>query len=380
MSILVEDSPRNLARWIVEAVGRRLARGAVITPFATPKESITAHRGAGDVSTMVTDVGGEVWFDPTTHALQMNDVGDFRFYDDYDLWPGARGDLSTAAARQGHLERVFRIQDGLGATALAPTILLNYAETATSEQALQLAQEAIAQRPDCWLSIAGTSPFWSSGSALDAHIGALAQLEPTGWFITVTRHLSSLPVDAQVEEVHGLCRTVRSLSEYGNVHISHGDLAGLPAVAAGAHSLGSGWDQRQRVSAFSDYTPRTAGGSGGSWYQRPTFPGLFGSLKPAEAAQLTVRDRARADRLGPVPPPGPQEAYLHHLTVLNQLIDAVASGRDYETRQRILRRAYRAAEAEWPDVCSLSACDQSEADWIHPLRIGLERYAAGEGW
>lgn len=41
--------------------------------------------------------GVAIWFDATTHALQMGGVGDFRYHDKFDLWGGPRGDLSTHA-------------------------------------------------------------------------------------------------------------------------------------------------------------------------------------------------------------------------------------------------------------------------------------------
>ena len=378
MSVLIEDSPRNLISWITDAINRRLARGAVLTPWASPADAKPHRRSAADHAEAIVKAGGELWFNPTTHALQMAGVGDFRYYDEYDLWTGPRGDLTTPGHRAEHVRKVFELQAKLAARPLAPTILLHHGESETSQHALDLAKEAIEQDPDCWLTVAGTSPFWESGSALDAHIGALAQLEPKGWFLTVARPLSSLPVEAHPDEVHGLCRTVRALSEYAPVNISHGDLAALPAVAAGAFSVGSGWDQGQRACAFSSYAARGEGQ--GRWYVRPTFPGLLGSLKRGEAELLDRVDSARASRLGPVPPPGAQEAFRHHLEVLNGLVRRVAAGRSYEGRYRALAGLYTSATGEWPDVCRLTSCDLNESDWITDLHDGLEAYARGEGW
>lgn len=378
MSVLLEDSPRNLLTWITDAITLGLGKGAVLTPWASPAESKPHRRSAAEHAEEIRKVGGELWFDPTTHALQMGGVGDFRYYDEYDLWTGPRGDLTTRSNRDGHVRKVFEIQADLGAQHLAPTILLHHGESATSQQALDLAKESMKQDPDCWLSIAGTSPFWASGAALDAHIGALAQLGPKGWFLTVARPLSSLPVEAHPEEVHGLCRTVRALSEYAQVHISHGDLAGLPAVAAGAQSLGTGWDQRQRACAFASYNARGEGGGG--WYKRPTFPGLLGSLKRAEADLLERVDPGRAGRLGPVPPPGPQEAFRHHVGVINALMSRIAAPVSYEGRYRALASLYAAATGEWPPVSRLTSCDLNESDWITDLDSGLGMYGHGEGW
>lgn len=383
MTVLVEDSPRNLLAWIQDAAGRGLTRGGVITPFATPwsnRPGPGGRRGAREVADALHQSSAEVWFDPSTHALQMAGVGDFRYYDEYDLWGGPRGDLSTPAFREEHLRLVFALQDRLGAQHLAPTILLHHGESDTSQHTLNLAQAAIDLDPGCWLSVAGTAPFWASGAALDAHIGALAQLEPEGWFLTVARPITVLPVEADVEEVHGLCRTTRALAEHAQVHISHGDLAALPAVAAGARSIGSGWDQRQRVCSFGNYSARDPNAAGGGWYERPTYPGLLGSLKTNEAAILANRDAARSTQLGPPPPPGPKEAFLHHLTVLNDLLAPLVGEADHEQRYRALTDAYTAAAAEWPPVVGITDSPLAAADWIDILADGLSRYGAGEGW
>lgn len=384
MTVLIEDSPRNLAKWARDAVHAGLATGMTINPWATPWITLQYRkRTALKTAELITAAGGQVWFDPLTHALQMSNVGDFRFYDEYSLWSGARGDLSTPILRSEHVRRIFGVQDELGAAHLAPTILLHHGESTTSQQALQLAEEAIRQDPNCWLSIAGTSPFWSGGPELDAHIGALAQLEPRGWFLTVVRPLWVLPVAAGADEVHGLCRTARALSEYVPVHVSHGDLASLPAVAAGAFSIGSGWDQRQRVCAMAAFVerdePDPEGGGGGGWFERPTYPGLVGLLKRPEAELLHRRDAVFASGLGTLPAPGPEEAFQAHLAALGTLMNAVAL-RSYEDRFRALAQIYSFATSAWPRVRTLTSCDLDADDWISELHAGLRRYGVDEGW
>lgn len=383
MSIFVEDSPRaHQAGWIIDAYQDGICAGAVVTPFATP---YARHAGPGkkpsvrDRAQALISEGVPVWFDPTTHALQMGGVGDFRFYDEYDLWGGARGDITTHANRRDHLDKVFDLQDALQVQHLAPTILLHTGLSGTSRQALELAQDAVTRDPSCWLSVAGTASFWASGGALDAHVGALAQLEPAGWFLTVVRPLNTIPVEAEIEEVHGLCRTTRALSEDSSVHISHGDVAALPAVAAGATSVGSGWDKRQRVCSATDYAPRGASGGGGSWYERPTLRLLLGALTPNEAAVLGTRDASRAARLGGLPAPGPKEAFLHHLGALSRVIDDLQGQADPEQRYRDLVALYSDAMREWPAVEGITSCDAG-SNWIKNLQLGLSRYGATEGW
>jgi hypothetical protein len=380
MSVLIEDSPRNLVTWITDALAARIVTGAVVTPFATPWNSTPHRRGAPEVVTTVDDFEGQVWFDPTTHALQMAGVGDFRYYDEYDLWDGQRGNLDTRAAQTDHIRRVFDVQDRLAAPHLAPTILLHHGESSTSQRALDLARESVERDPACFLSVAGTAPFWSSGSSIDSHVGALAQLDPAGWFLTVARPMYTLPVEAESEEIHGLCRTARALSEYAPVHICYGDLAGLPAIAAGATSLGSGWDQRQRVCAFGNFSARDPSATGGAWYKRPTFRGLIGSLKPNEAEVLQYRDPGRVARLGAPPPPGPKEAFLHHVKLLDEFVADLVAQSDPRQRYQMLAEAYDEAAKEWPPVVKITSSPHGEEDWIRNLAAGLRLYARTEGW
>jgi hypothetical protein len=381
VTVLIEDSPRNTFNWMIEAIQKGFAQGGVITPFATPVERGGYLKGLREASDRLRAAGGEAWFDPMTHALQMSGVGDFRYYDEHDLWRGERGELSTRDDRVDHVRRVFSIQTDIGANRLGPTVLLHHAETNTSQLALDLAREAVAQEPLCWLSIVGSSSFWASGVALDAHIGALAQLEPAGWFLTVARPLAAIPVAADPEEVSGLCRTSRALGEYAPVQISHGDLAALPAVAAGAAGVGTGWDVRQRVCAYANFTERDPnGGPGGGWYKRPTFRGLVGSLTENEAAVLASRNPNRTRRLGPPPPPGPKEAFLNHVEVLSTLVSGLTEEPDYELRYRRLVDIYDAAATEWPPVVQLTRSPLSAKNWIDPFADGLALYGSGEGW
>lgn len=384
MTTLVEDSPRAFqAKWITDAVSAGHAQGAVLTPWASPWH----HRGGPGkkpgIRERAQELGGDgvaVWFDATTHALQMGGVGDFRYYDEFDLWGGPRGDLSTHANRDDHIRKVFDVQDVIGAPHLAPTVLLHTGLSDTSVLALDLARQAVDRDPGCWITIAGTNPFWASGSALDAHIGALAPLEPSGWFVAIARPLSTIPVAATSDETFGLCRTVRALADDAPVHVSHGDVAALPAVAVGAATVGTGWDKRQRVLSFVDYEPRVTGSTGGGWYERATVRGLIGSLSTSEANVLQSRDSVLAARLGGLPAPGPKEAYIHHIGCLAALVNDIAGQPTFEDRYRRLNNLYAGARTEWSTVQRLATSDTSAADWIDPLASGLLAYGAEEGW
>lgn len=318
MSIWIEDSPRNLAKWSGEVMTGGLASGTVLTPFATPYRpgSKGTKRAVRETASMLILPGRQVWLDPMTHALQMSGVGDFRYYDQYDLWGGPRGDLTTSANRVAHVEKVFELQDDLGLPHLAPTLLLHAPLSNQSLLALEVSREAIRQDPDCALAIAGTSSFWSSSNDLDAHIGSLASLNAGQWFVSSVKSVTSTPVVTTDREVFGICRTVRSLADSAYVHVSHGDLSGLPAVAAGATSVGTGWDQRQRSCSQTDYQARVSTPGGGGWFERPTLGGLLGVLSRNEAELLETRDAPLVARLGGLPAPGANEAFVHHIRQL----------------------------------------------------------------
>jgi len=380
MTVLIEDSARNaLPAWATAAVQAGSARGVVLSPFTTPRLGTNYLPSGRDTADRLRDGGAEVWFDPMTHALQMPNVGDFRYYDDWNLWSGGRGVLNTSSDRQDHVSRIFGAQDALDVPHLAPTIMLHSPQSATSQRALDLAEAAIAADPTCRLAVAGTAAFWAGGTALDAHVGALAQLQPSGWFVVVVRSLAVLPVSADAEEVHGLCRTVRSLSEDGPVHVSHGDLAGLPAIVAGADSLGTGWDSRQRVCAYPNYEARTTEGGGGQWSRQTTFRGLLSLLSGADAAVLEAQDSALSSRLltGAVPPDA-REVFLHHATVLSSVISQLQpSG---QVSYQMLRSLYQQAQADWGLASAAAGIVDRAPAWTGELLAGLERFAITEGW
>lgn len=381
MTLLIEDTARNnLAAWTLEAVGGGLARGAVLSPFSTPRYSTNYKQSARETVRRLRDGGAEVWLDPETHALQMPAVGDFRYYDDWPLWGGQRGDLSSEANIRGHINAVFEEQDRLGVPHLAPTILLHSPQSTTSQRALRLAQIAVDVDPGCTLALAGDAAFWAGGAQLDAHVGALAQLEPRGWWLTVVRSLAVLPVPAITEEVHGLCRTARALAEDAGVHVSHGDLAAMPAVAAGATSVGTGWDPRQRVSAYASYEQRSTGGDGGQWFRQATLSGLLSLLTSADAGALAQQNNALASRLLPGQvPPGAKEAFLHHSEVLADIVTSLRAQPPHQAFAD-LRDRYVSARADWPVVASALATRSRADAWVTPLLDGHLLYGGTEGY
>lgn len=381
MTVLIEDTARNnLALWTVNAFVRGIVDGVIISPFTTPLTATSYKQSAARIVERFQEAECPVWVDPTTHALQMAGVGDFRYYDEWGFWSGVRGALNSEADRRDHIRRVFDAQYRLGVPRLAPTILLHNPQSQTSLEALEMAQLAVDEDPNTVLAIAGDTHFWSSGDDLDAHIGALAQLAPEMWFISTARVASVVPVPANATEIAGLCRTVRSLSAESSVHISHGDLAGLPAVAAGASSVGSGWDLRQRVLAYSDFQPRSDLLGGGQWYKRPTLEILLGNLSTSEFALLQAQNSDLAARLLPgVLAPGPEEAFTHHVSVLRRVITDLA-GREAGDAYLRLSDLYRIAREEWPSASLQAGAQVAARGWIEPFAEGLRIYGHAEGW
>lgn len=382
MSVLVEDSPRNnLAAWTCDAIAAGSVEGAVLSPFTSPYVGNTYKQSARRTIERLVDAGGDVWLDSATHALQMPGVGDFRYYDGWDLWGGARGDLSSPAMIRDHVLRVLEAQGSLGVSRLAPSILLHGPDPAAYEVALTLASEAASADESARITIAGSPAFWSGGDELDNFVAAVADVGGAGYFLVVARPTADLPVSTSATEVAGLCRTARSLEQFGPVHVSHGDFAALPAVAAGAQSIGSGWDTRQRVCSYTSYEVRDPTSGGGGWFKRPTMAGLFAFLTRAEAERLSSQDRSLFERLhrGPIHPDGPKEAFLHHVSVLNEVSTAVAD-LDFGPAYSELLARYRAAVEDWPDAAAAAGTAALSALWVDPLLEGLVSYGEQEGW
>ncbi|MDJ0378917.1 hypothetical protein [Cryobacterium sp. PH31-L1] len=325
------------------------------------------------------EAGVDYWFDPMTHALQMPGVGDYRYYSGYSLWGGPQGDITDPAYRDEHIRRVFHMQKTLEAPLLAPTVLLHTGLSNTSSLALELSRNCRDLGEAVTLSIAGSGSFWASKSDLDAHIGSLVALEPAGWFITFTHPGEDLPPSFTAEEIAGVCRTVRALSEYAQVYVSHGDFAALPAVAAGAYAVGTGWDKRQRMSRYGDYGARESGGQA-RWYARPTLKGLLGTLSVNEGALLLAQAPRLAQSLGGLPAPGPGEAFQHHVAQLQSAVHDLATAGGYEDRYLKLDDMYSGAKAAWALVSSRTGIRNHADKWIDPLQAGLRKYGHSEGW
>jgi hypothetical protein len=242
-----------------------------------------------------------------------------------------------------------------------------------------LASRTLDADDTAWLTLAGTSAFWATGAALDAYVGRLAQLRPAGFVLVVARPAIGCPAPGvTAEEVEGLCRTVRSLSVRVPVVVSHGDLAALPAMAAGATGLGTGWDLRQRVLGADAYQISTTIRRRGS---RITHGGLLAVLKRREAEALRVRDAALSRQLvpGAHPTGGPAE-WEHHVTLLNTVVNQITSRPAGRARAHEIQKLYSAADGAFRRVEGLIRVQFGRAVWLDEVRDGVDRYAKAEGW
>ncbi len=385
--VLIHDGRRNGHRkWSVEAITTGHADGVVLTPFATPRVAVPRHPSAADLSNDVREVGGEVIFDPMTHARCLPGTNKTDFYDAWELWGPTGLRLDSTAFQLAHVERVFERQSQISAPHLAPTLQLQSPQSPDSYLALDIARVARGLDKDSWQSLVGTRAFWSSGPQLDAYVGTLSSLRAPVWMITVANEVVSgqVPDLTDTAAFAGLCRTVHSLSLRSRVILAFSDFAGLPAIAAGADTLGSGWDRGQRT--FDPLSYRENSDEGPRIPASYVTQGGLNAVLRRDTADAIIRwDAAQATRLrGGAMPPSDKAERMHHLQQLRSAVMGVAA--ENATRQdRIdaLRRRYSAAAQDFDALIrnlQRIVRDSEKESWvINPCTI-LEEYAASEGF
>lgn len=382
MSVYLQDgSVTGHALWCEQALDAKVADGVIISPFFTP---FTERRGQATAATFTERVrarGGEVILDATTHGVTLPGANNWTNYNTWDLWSGPRGDLTNKGYRESHLNSVFARQRTLGVQHLVPTVALDSPIGAEAEIALALADEGAAIQPGAWQSLAGRRGFWLSPD-LDNYVGAMQQMRAPVWFITLVRDHADYPPDmTEAAQTAAFCRTVDSLSRRSRVVVCHADLFGLPAIAAGATGLGTGWHTKQRVCSPAtfqindpDQIRRAA-----TWY---TYLGLVARLHSNESRTLTTQNPARARALysGPISSLG-QDIRLHHLDVIQTLIATVGGLSTTKEKVSALRRIYETAAAELDDLARLysRAFAVQRAGHLDGSLDGLREYASAEG-
>lgn len=371
-------------KWSREAVSAGHASGVIVNPFSTPRVSQERNPSAATLATDMDDLRADFVFDPMTHARMLGSTNKLDFYDQWELWPAnTTPSLSNSVEMLDHIERVFQRQSALSTNFLAPTIQLSSPMTADAATALELAGIARGLADTTWQSLVGTRAFWASGPDLDAYVGNLVAMRAPVWVLAVANEvvLDSLPDVSDVAAFEGLCRTVRSLSLRSRVVVTYGDYAGLPAIAAGADTVGTGWHRAQRT-----FDPAAFRLDSNPGPRRPaayvTQGGLHAVLRRDTADQI-VRwdpDRAADIRGGPMPRTDGEER-MHHLQQLSSVV-ALLNGEDSsQLRFELLRDRYTTAATEFDALIAAipSVANGDKAVWCTSMRAVLDAYAGGEG-
>lgn len=384
--VLIHDGRRGGHRkWCVDAITLGFADGVVMTPFATPRVAQPRHPSASDLAQAIRDVNGEVLLDPMTHALFLPGSNKLDFYDAWELWGSAGATLENTAAQLLHVERVFERQSQVGAPHLAPTLQLQSQQSPNAYRALEIARVARGLDKACWQSLVGTRAFWASGPHLDAYVGSLAALRAPVWVITVANELvaGQAPDLTDTGAFAGLCRTVHSLSLRSRVIIAFADFAGLPAVAAGADTVGSGWDRAQRT--FDPLAFRSSSDDGPRIPAAYVTQGGLNSVLRRDTAEAIERwDPANAVRIrGGTMPPSDNAERMHHLQQLRAAVLQVnGMGSTRQARVDELRTRYQSAVTDFDALISglpRIVRDSDREAWAGNPARALEMYAALEG-
>lgn len=383
--VLLHDGRRTgHLGWLVRSVSSGAASGSVMSPFSTPRVAQPRNPSGREVAQAVSGAGGEVIFDPTTHAFSLTGINKRDFYDTWELWGPSGEGLDSSARQVEHVERVYLRQDELGAPHLAPTVTLDSPAGLAAAQALATARVARGLDRGTWQALAGTRSFWASGAGLDAFVGSLAALRSPTWVLTVVNEIvvDNTPDLVATEAFEGLLRTVHSLSTRARVIIANADLAGLPAVAAGADSIGSGWDRSQRT--FDPDYFRIDSDPGIRIPASYVTQGRLAAVLRRDAANAIERwnsAQAAVIRGGPMPP-SDQAEWFFHIEKLAELLDEVDSRTTRRERVDQLRQTYDTSAAHFDTLIAALpgvVSDRDKRTWCENPRAVLEAYASAEG-
>jgi hypothetical protein len=333
----------------------------------------------------VQDSAGEALFDATTHAVFLPGTNKFDHYDTWGLWGAAGVGLDTDPRRVEHVERVFTRQVELDVPTLAPTLTLENPVGVAADQALRTAQLARGMDDECWQSLAGTRAFWKAGIDLDAYVGQLAALRSPCWVVTVVNHQvnDNVPDLEDVDAFVGLLRSVHSLSERSRVIVCHADYSGLPAVAAGAGSIGTGWDRSMRYFDPAHFQTGDPGIRIPASYV--TQGGLASVLRRDTGDAIARLPGLPADefRGGPMPIDDAEER-IHHLGQVRAAVVSIHShGANRTDRVSDLRRFYELAHDRFGALLARlprqTLNNNDRRRWVEQPYSVLASYAQEEG-
>jgi len=387
VTVFIQDGRRGgHLGWACDALSAGIARGVIISPFHTPRVTVPRHQSGATVASGVTAAAGEAVFDAATHARLLPGTDDLAHYDTWQLWGSSGVGLDTDIRRLDHLGRVFFRQNELSVPELTPTLTLDSPIGQPVQHAFRTAQLGRGLSGSCWQSLAGRRSFWRSGPDLDAYIGQLASLRAPAWVLTVVNDVvtDNVPDLVDTDAFAGLLRSIHSLSQRSRVIVCHADLAGLPAVAAGASDIGGGWDRGMRFFDPESFRLSSPGiripasyvtqGGLGSVLRRDTGDAITRALGEPSAVLL---------RGGPMPVNDTAER-THHLRQLTDLITQIdAHGTDRPGRVTELRAIYEDATTAFTNLSSRlprpTLPDSLRTRWIDQPYTCLEAYAVAEG-
>jgi hypothetical protein len=387
MTILLHDGRRGgHASWLKETITAGLADGAILNPFATPPTTIPRHPSATTVIAGLRGLGSavpEILFDSATWAAKLPGTDFWQVYDQWDLWPHHnRGDLRDAGAIADHVRAVFKIQSELHVPYLAPTVAVDTATGHAAETALDLTAEASRQQPGCMITLCATNSFWRAGPALDAYIGRLARHRPSACYVIPLRDRAGYPADlTDAVAIAGWLRSIHSLSLRSRIIAAYTDHLGVIAAGAGADTVGTGWDQGQRVCSPDAF--RTSGPGGQNINYSP-HPGLLARFTEAVARGLQdlAGTFAEAMRWRQVIPSDMREHREQHFRALNEQVTAVLNaGATPADRYPVVRHLFAGADLSWDQAVALGAEGvgrNEKALWLDGMRNGFEAYVLAE--
>ncbi|MFJ2290451.1 hypothetical protein ACIOG7_01840 [Streptomyces sp. NPDC087894] len=326
----------------------------------------------------------EVLLDPMTHARLLPGTNKLEDYETWGLWGPSGIGLNTTTRRIEHVERVFGRQSELSLPRLSPTLAVGAANSSEADQAVETSRVARGIDRDCYQSFVGTVDLFASGAALDAYVGRLAGLRASTWVVTLIPAASTNLVGdlaASTAALAGWLRTIHSLSARSRVIVQNCDFIGLLAAAAGADTVGSGWDRSMKV--FDSGSYQVSSGS-------PRIPASYVTQKMllavlrrslADDIQRLNPERAETLRGGPMPL---NEAHqrVHHLRAVRDLVSDIYQIRERADSVAILRALYEDALQEYSwlnsQIPGLISSTDREIWADAPLRA-LSEYAKAEG-
>jgi len=391
MGLLIHDGRRGAHRtWATSAIRHGHADGIIISPFCTPRVHAPRYPSGQELTEAVAQVtvgtsGAPplILFDATTHARLLPGTNHLNHYDTWELWGDAGVGLDSDQRRLQHIERVHGRQAELGVQFLTPTETLDSPVGPSARNVLETARTGRGLHAGTWQSLAAKRSFWSAGSDLDAFVGQLAHLRAPGWVLTVVNDAVNdfLPNMSDTSAFEGLFRTIHSLSQRSVVIVANADFAGVPACAAGATHIGTGWDRPMKAfdpAAFITTAPAIRIPA-----SYVTQGGLSATLKrsAAEAIERLGPAVGEAFRGGPMPIDDSAQR-VHHLARLRELIEAAIAPAQRVERVRVVQQHFEGAKLGFDWLIGAVPGEVSvvhRTAWIDEPLVALQQYATAEG-